>query len=247
MSSLPRSRQAAVVSQILISSVLAVVLSGGSPASTGLFARPAHPLPAGLAAQARPEAGRPIRQQFSWPLAGSPAVVRAFHRPSFQYGSGHRGVDLAAVAGAPVLAAGAGTVVFAGMVAGHGVVSVSHQGGLRTTYEPVSAIVTTGQRVAKGEQIGMVQPGHAGCPVAVCLHWGAFRDPASGGSTPAAPDPGRDYLDPLRLIAARVRLLPIDGAPHRQGHPGARSSAGAGFQHFASEPEHRPRVQLAYP
>jgi murein DD-endopeptidase MepM/ murein hydrolase activator NlpD len=58
------------------------------------------------------------------------------------FGPGHRGVDLAAVAGAPVLAAGAGTVVFAGTVAGRGVVSVDHSGGLRTTYEPVLPTVT---------------------------------------------------------------------------------------------------------
>jgi murein DD-endopeptidase MepM/ murein hydrolase activator NlpD len=203
------------VSRILISSVLAVVLSGGPPMISGLSTRPAHPFPAGLASPARLAAGQAPRQQFGWPLRGSPAVVRGFHPPSFRYGPGHRGVDLAAMAGAPVLAAGAGTVIFAGMVAGHGVVSVSHQGGLRTTYEPVSAIVTAGQRVTKGERIGTVQPGHAGCPGTVCLHWGAFREPAPGGPTPAGSDPGRDYLNPLRLIiAARVRLLPIDGAPH---------------------------------
>jgi murein DD-endopeptidase MepM/ murein hydrolase activator NlpD len=203
------------VSRILISSVLAVVLSGGAPIMSGLATRPAHPLPAGLAAQARPEVRQPPRQQFGWPLPGSRVVVRGFHPPPFRYGPGHRGVDLAAVAGAPALAAGAGRVIFAGMVAGHGVVSVSHQGGLRTTYEPVSAIVAAGQRVTKGQQIGTVQPGHAGCPLAVCLHWGAFRDPAPSGPTRAGSDPGRDYLDPLRLIvAARVRLLPVDGASH---------------------------------
>jgi len=108
-----------------------------------------------------------------------------------------------------VLAAGAGTVIFAGMVAGHGVVSVSHEGRLRTTYEPVVATVVAGQWVAKGAQIGTVQPGHAGCPVPVCLHWGAFRSPIG---VPPPGDLDREYLDPLRLIArARVRLLPIDG------------------------------------
>src|SRR5918997_1221263 len=91
---------------------------------------------------------------FSWPLSGSPAVVRAFQAPALPYGPGHRGVDLAAVPGAPVLAAGAGTVVFAGTVASRGVVSVDHSGGLRTTYEPVSPSVSAGDHVARGEQIG---------------------------------------------------------------------------------------------
>lgn len=143
--------------------------------------------------------------RFRWPLPGSPTVVRAFHPPASRYGPGHRGVDLASAAGAPVLAAGAGTVLFAGTVAGHGVVSVDHPGGLRTTYEPVSPIVTAGDRVAGGQRIGTVQPGHPGCPVTACLHWGVVRSPATDT------EQGRQYLDPLRLLAgARVRLLPID-------------------------------------
>ena len=144
---------------------------------------------------------------FGWPLPGSPTVVRAFHPPAFRYGAGHRGVDLATVSGAPVFAADAGTVAFAGTVAGYGVVSVDHPSGLRTTYEPVSPIVTIGDRVARGERIGTVQPGHPGCPVAVCLHWGVLRVPNQSNQ-----QQDREYLDPLRLLAtARVRLLPIDG------------------------------------
>ncbi len=138
---------------------------------------------------------------FGWPLAGRPAVVRAFEAPALPYGSGHRGVDLASVAAAPVLTAGAGTVVFAGVVAGRGVVSVDHPGGLRTTYEPVAPIVTAGDQVARGDQLGTVQLGHPGCTAPACLHWGVRRGPS-------------DYLNPLRLVVmARVRLLPIDGVP----------------------------------
>jgi murein DD-endopeptidase MepM/ murein hydrolase activator NlpD len=192
--------------------MLVAVLSAGSPAITE--------------SATSPHVGRPSGQQFGWPLAGSPTVVRTFQPPAFRYGPGHRGVDLAAVAGAPVLAAGAGTVVFAGMVAGHGVVSVSHEGHLRTTYEPVAANVIAGQWVAKGAQIGTVQPGHTGCPVPACLHWGVFRSPT------LVPDPGdfeREYLDPRRLIGrVRVRLLPIngpsDGTYARRSQPAGASS-----------------------
>ena len=188
------------VIRVLVCSMLMAVLLAGSPAaSTG--------------PDTRLQVGRPPGRQFGWPLTGSPTVVRAFQPPVFRYGPGHRGVDLAAVAGAPVLAAGAGTVVFAGMVAGRGVVSVSHEGHLHTTYEPVSATVAAGQWVAKGAQIGTAQPGHAGCPVPACLHWGAFRSPTR---VPGPGDIDRDYLDPLRLIAqGRVRLVPIDGLPNR--------------------------------
>ncbi|HEU0087860.1 MAG TPA: M23 family metallopeptidase [Pseudonocardiaceae bacterium] len=148
------------------------------------------------------DADRPPRPagRFGWPLPGSPAVARRFEPPAHRFGPGHRGVDLISTSGTPVLAAGPGTVVFAGPVAGRGVVSIEHAGGLRTTYEPVLPSVATGDQVATGQQIGTVAPGHPGCPVPTCLHWGARR--------------GTSYLDPLRLLAPdRVRLLPWPTGP----------------------------------
>jgi murein DD-endopeptidase MepM/ murein hydrolase activator NlpD len=104
-------------------------------------------------------------------------------------------VDLAGAPGAVVLAAGGGVVVFAGLVAGRPVVSIAHPGGLRTTYEPVAPSVRAGLPVARGSPIGTLLPGHAGCPVAACLHWGLRR--------------GESYLDPLLLLTPpRIRLLP---------------------------------------
>jgi murein DD-endopeptidase MepM/ murein hydrolase activator NlpD len=133
--------------------------------------------------------------EFGWPLPGVPRVTRAFEQPAHRFGPGHRGTDLAGPAGTPVLAAGSGTVVFAGLVAGRPVVSVDHRGGLRTTYEPVSPRVSAGDLVVRGQLIGTLVPGHDGCPAAACLHWGARR--------------GMDYLDPLGLLAlGEVRLLP---------------------------------------
>lgn len=135
---------------------------------------------------------------FRWPLRGMPAVVRPFEAPAHTYGPGHRGVDLAALPGAEVLAVADGTVVFAGQVAGHGVVSVDHANGLRSTYEPVTPTVAAGQVVRTGDVLGLLEPGHPGCAAVACLHWGVRR--------------GRDYLDPLQLIApTRIRLLPWSG------------------------------------
>jgi murein DD-endopeptidase MepM/ murein hydrolase activator NlpD len=134
---------------------------------------------------------------FSWPLP-SPAVTRGFDPPPRPWLAGHRGVDLAGAAGTPALSAAPGVVVFAGTVAGRPLVSVAHAGGLRTTYEPVSALVHPGQAVAAGAPIGILLAGHPGCPVAACLHWGVRR--------------GAEYLDPLALLGLRrVRLLPLDG------------------------------------
>ena len=133
---------------------------------------------------------------YGWPLAGAPRVGRAFDPPQSTYGSGHRGVDLVASPGTAVLSAGGGTVVFAGSLAGRGVVSVEHADGLRTTYEPVTASVAVGAHVARGDILGVLEPGHPQCPAAACLHWGVRRG-ADG------------YLDPLRLLGRwEVRLLP---------------------------------------
>ena len=138
---------------------------------------------------------------FGWPLVGTPAVVRRFDPPPEPWRAGHRGVDLAAAPGTGVRAAGAGTVVFAGRIAGRGVISVAHPGGFRTTYEPVDAEITlrAGDPVTAGEQLGRLAAGHPGCPAEPCLHWGLRVD-------------GR-YLDPLLLLGyGRVRLLPLDAA-----------------------------------
>jgi murein DD-endopeptidase MepM/ murein hydrolase activator NlpD len=142
------------------------------------------------------------------PLDGNLRVVRRFDPPAQPWLAGHRGVDLAAPAGAVVRSAGDGQVLYAGRIADRGVVSIGHAGGLRTTYEPVVPTVARGDHVGAGEPIGTLAAGHAGCPVAACLHWGLRR--------------GDVYLDPLLLIGwGRMRLLPLSGsavsAPSRAG------------------------------
>jgi murein DD-endopeptidase MepM/ murein hydrolase activator NlpD len=140
-----------------------------------------------------PPAGR-----YGWPLVPA-LVVRPFDPPARPWLAGHRGVDLAGRPSASVRAAGAGTVVFAGVIAGRGVVSVAHPGGLRTTYEPVAATVAAGDQVAAGAELGTLQAGHPGCAPASCLHWGARL-------------PDGTYLDPLALLRPwAVRLWPWDG------------------------------------
>ena len=149
-----------------------------------------------------PGAGIPAPgARYSWPLLPAPVVTGAFRKPTFRFGRGHRGADLAGAPGQAVLAARDGVVVFAGPVAGRGVVSVDHADGLRSTYEPVTAAVVAGAPVAAGDPLGVLETGHAGCPVAACLHWGVRRDRL-------------DHLDPLVLLRPpRMRLLPWEGAP----------------------------------
>jgi murein DD-endopeptidase MepM/ murein hydrolase activator NlpD len=127
-------------------------------------------------------------------------VTRVFDAPAPNWNRGHRGVDLAATPGQAVYAAAAGTVVFAGELAGRPLVSIAHPGGLRTSYEPVKPSVRVGQVVGEGAVIGELQPGHAGCPAAACLHWGAMWGPAARA----------DYVDPLGLLASTpIRLKPL--------------------------------------
>src|SRR6478735_1765825 len=91
-----------------------------------------------------------------WPLSPRPQVVEGFDPPATRWGAGHRGVDLLGHVGQPVHSSLAGTVTFAARLAGRGVVVVDH-GGLRTTYEPVSASVSGGDVVARGSVIGTLQ------------------------------------------------------------------------------------------
>ncbi|EHR60059.1 murein hydrolase activator EnvC family protein [Saccharomonospora cyanea] len=170
-----------------------LLTAGVAPAVTGPVAPEAWAEQAEASTSADPRADPP---RFSWPLEGRPSVVRTFDRPPGPYGPGHRGVDLAATTGQDVLASSEGIVVFAGRVAGRGVVSIDHDGGVRTTYEPVVWKVSAGERVYGGQAIGTVAAGHPGCPVEACLHWGVRR--------------GSDYLDPLRIVVpnAALRLKP---------------------------------------
>jgi murein DD-endopeptidase MepM/ murein hydrolase activator NlpD len=130
-----------------------------------------------------------------WPLRPEPAVVRGFDPPALPYGAGHRGVDLRGETGQPVHASLAGTVTYAGLLAGRGVVVVAH-GATRTTYEPVTAAVAVGQPVARGAVLGTLELGGSHCFPRACLHWGWIA--------------GETYLDPLRLVGlGPVRLLPL--------------------------------------
>ncbi|MER6344277.1 murein hydrolase activator EnvC family protein [Streptomyces sp. NPDC001595] len=159
------------------------------------------------AAPAPPDTEVPVVGR-SWPLAGRPAMLRPWDPPPTPYARGHRGVDLAARPDAPVLAVAPGRVSYAGRVAGRGVVSVELAGTgtppLRTTYEPVRAVVRKGDTVAAGAVLGTVEPTGSHCP-ATCLHWGLRR--------------GTAYLDPLTIMPPLLLnggpsvLLPVLGVP----------------------------------
>jgi len=126
-----------------------------------------------------------------WPV-DAVRVLRPFVAPVQAYGPGHRGVDLgdARILRAPA----AGTIAFAGDVAGRPVVTIEHEEGLVTTFDPAIAARPVGSTVGRGEVVAMVAPpGHTG---AETVHFGV-RDHG-------------EYVNPLRLLGGipRAVLLP---------------------------------------
>jgi murein DD-endopeptidase MepM/ murein hydrolase activator NlpD len=132
-----------------------------------------------------------------WPAAVAPVtggVQRAFEQPDSPYGRGHRGVDLITRRSEAVRAAMPGAVRFAGSVAGETWITVTHAGGLETTYGGVDPTVGVGEQVAIGQPIGRMRAGRRH------LDWGARLHGA--------------YVDPIGLLAGwRVRLVAPSAEP----------------------------------
>lgn len=133
-----------------------------------------------------------------------PAVHARFDPPAQDWLPGHRGVDLVGSPGQWVHSGLPGVVGFAGALGGKQVVVVDH-GPTRTTYEPVLADVSVGDRVAAGDRIGWLLGTPSHCAPTACLHWGWRR--------------GDRYLDPLLLVggARPVRLLPLCAPAQARG------------------------------
>lgn len=107
------------------------------------------------------------------PVAGRETSSFGKYR-SFSDGgkSHHNGIDIAAPAGTPVVAAAEGVVTFAGHQPFYGhVVIVGHGHGVATSYNHLERIeVRVGDRVAAGQRIGRV--GSSGNATGPHLHWG---------------------------------------------------------------------------
>ncbi|MDO5641567.1 MAG: DUF5930 domain-containing protein [Paracoccus sp. (in: a-proteobacteria)] len=88
-----------------------------------------------------------------------------------RWGRQHRGIDLAAASGTPILATGDGVVKFAGRQSGYGnLIIIEHALGTETRYAHLSQIrVKAGQRVSRGSQIGDM--GNTGRSTGTHLHY----------------------------------------------------------------------------
>ena len=106
--------------------------------------------------------GAPSSAGLIWPVDG--IVVSGF---GMRWGRMHEGIDIAALAGTPIRAAVAGTVIHAGWLGGYGnLVVVDHGNGLATAYAHASSIlVGVGQQVSQGETVSLVgTTGHSTGP-----------------------------------------------------------------------------------
>ena len=102
-------------------------------------------------AVARP--GAASASGFIWPVNGP--VTSGF---GWRWGRMHEGIDIGVPAGTPIMAAAAGTVIYAGWMGGYGnLVVVDHGGGFATAYGHQSSVgAGVGQSVAQGQVIGWV-------------------------------------------------------------------------------------------
>lgn len=169
---------------IVLVGVALMAISPGAAGALGLAPAIASPPPTVAA---------PV--QWRWPVLPPIRVVAPFRAPASPYASGHRGIDLAIERSATIVAPEAGTVSFAGAVAGRNVVAIDHGGGIVSAIEPVDALVAEGQAVAAGDPLGIVSSG--GHCDSGCVHFGVRVD--------------GEYVSPFLFLGGipRAVLLPF--------------------------------------
>jgi murein DD-endopeptidase MepM/ murein hydrolase activator NlpD len=135
---------------------------------------------------------------YDWPVEGP--IIRFFEAPATPYSAGHRGIDIAVPFGTAIHAPAAGTVTFAGWIAGSMFMTVDHGDGVKTSYSWVSGFaVAKGDAVNRGEVIAYSGHGHPDVPTPH-LHFSARVNGV--------------YIDPLLLLrgldlVSLIRLAPL--------------------------------------
>ena len=142
-----------------------------------------------------------LGNQPSWvpPIVGS-ELVNSYRAAETDYGSGHRGVDYQVSLGQGVFAPANATVSFVGKVVDRQVLSLSHEGDLVSSFEPVCSSLVIGQEVAAGDLVAEVceadETYAQHCVDILCLHFSTRR--------------AGEYLSPLWFTGelAPSQLLP---------------------------------------
>jgi murein DD-endopeptidase MepM/ murein hydrolase activator NlpD len=115
-----------------------------------------------VSAQSGPAPGD-VLVEYQPPVSGP--IVDGWRPPSGPYGAGNRGIDYATTPGQAVAAPAAGSVSFAGSVAGHKWVVIRHLDGRRSSVGPLGSFtVRIGTTVTAGQVVGLA--------AGTALHWG---------------------------------------------------------------------------
>lgn len=158
------ARRRAELERLLAEQTTAPTPDSPGPAPTPVVPPPTQPPPASASG-------------LIWPTGG---VVTSPFGP--RWGRLHRGIDINAPTGTPVVAAKGGTVVFAGENGGFGLNAIiDHGGGFATVYAHLSSLsVVNGQSIGQGAGVGL--SGCSGSCTGAHLHFetrvnGEAQDP----------------------------------------------------------------------
>jgi murein DD-endopeptidase MepM/ murein hydrolase activator NlpD len=149
--------------------------------------------------------------------------------PILGYARMHRGIDMRASYGTPILAVADGSVARAGWAGGYGrQVRLNHAGGLSTSYSHMSRIaVQPGAHVRQGQVIGYI--GTSGLSTGPHLHFETYRNGATINPR-SVRFVGRAQLSGSALASFRSRLrgllgTPLGGAQQASGGAGPSRAA----------------------
>jgi hypothetical protein len=175
----------------------------------------------------------PTAGAWTWPVKGP--VLQKFVLGDDPYAAGqHRGIDIGAAAGDPVVAAASGTVSFVGTVPASGkVVTIQTADGFSVTLTHLgSTTVLRGETVAEGTLVGTIGPSGDLEHEAPYVHLGVRHSEDSNG-----------YVDPLLYLPAPTAppvapppASPVTPAPSRAASPAPAAQPSAAPAASASGP-----------
>lgn len=162
------------------------------------------------------QAGAPPALAWTWPVDGP--VLKPFAYAGDPYAAGqHRGVDLGAPRGSPVVAPASGVVGFAGTVPGGGrTLTIATGDGYAVTLVHLGSIgIVVGADVAEGAVVGSVGPSGEAEHAVPYVHLGIRLATEPAG-----------YVDPLGLLPPPAGPPPVE-EPVGEAEPAAAPTAQA--------------------
>jgi hypothetical protein len=197
----------------------------------------------------------PANAGWIWPVTGD--VITPYRNGTDPYATGqHRGIDIEASVGTPVVAAAGGDVRFAGTAGSSGLtISIRTGDGYDTSYLHLSSLaVRAGAHVSAGERIGAVGTTGTRSATAPHLHFGVrdagtrhgYHDPLAFLPPPPAATPAPDPPRPAPAPAPQPAPPAVAPAPAPRQTPAASPRRlPAPIRLHAPAPRSAPRPQPA--